>query len=156
MAASTFTGTRAAATFPVYQGIGAGNLSVAYADYAIPETPEVGDIYKLFKLPKGAVPLGGYFAATDIDTGTETFDIDLGIAANGVDSADPDFFMNGGVLTGDAIVDLPLTNAANFRPITFTTLTTLGAETTVQAVVNAVAEAGGTGRICAVVYYVVA
>lgn len=155
MAASTFTGTRAAATFPVFQPLGAGALAVAYADYAIPETPEVGDVYKLFKLPKGAVPVGGYFAATDIDTGTETFDIDLGIAANGVDAADPDFFMNGGLFTGDAITDLPLTNAANFRPITFTTLTTLGAETTVQAVVNAVAAAGGTGRICAVVYYVV-
>lgn len=156
MAAQTFTGTRAAAGFPVYQGQGAGNLCVAYADYAIPETPEVGDIYKLCKLPKGAVPLGGYFAATDIDTGTETLDIDLGYAANGVDAADPDYFSNSGVLSGDAIAtDLPLTNAANLRLITFTTLAALGAETTVQAVVNAVAQAGGTGRICAVIYYVV-
>jgi hypothetical protein len=157
MTAQTFTNTRAASTFPgPFQPIGPGLVCVAYADYAIPETPEVGDIYQLCRLPKGAVPLGGYFAATDIDTGTETLDIDLGIAANGVDSADPDFFCNSGVLSGDAIAtDLPLTNASNLRLINFTTLTTLGAETIVQAVVNAVAQAGGTGRICVVIYYVV-
>lgn len=155
MAAQTFTGARAAADFPVTKHHGAGVLQVAYADYAIPETPEVGDVYKLCKLPAGAKPIGGYFAATDVDTGTETLDIDLGIAANGVDAADPDFFCNSGVLSGDAITDLILTNAGNLRPIVFTTLTTLGAETTVQAVVNAVAAAGGTGRICAVIYFVV-
>lgn len=156
MTAQTFTNTRAASTFPVFQGQGAGNMQVAYADYAIPETPEVSDIYKLCKLPKGAIPLGGYFAATDIDTGTETLDIDIGYAANGVDSADPDYFSNSGVLTGDAIAtDLPLTNAANLRLFTFTTLAALGAETTVTATVNAVAQAGGTGRICVVIWYVV-
>jgi len=70
-------------------------------------------------LPKGAVCIGGYFAAVDLDTGTETLDIDIGIAANGVDSADPDFFANSGVLSGDAIAtDLPLTNAANLRLFT--------------------------------------
>ena len=152
MAAQTFTGSsRAAAGFPVYAGT-YGNLRVAYGEASVTENPEDGDIWPLCKLPKGAVVVGGYFYATDIDSGTETLDIDLGIAANGVDSADPDFFVNAGVLTGDAITDLPLTGAANVRLITGIKAA-LGAETTVQAEANAAANAGGTGTIGCVLYY---
>jgi hypothetical protein len=88
-------------------------------------------------------------ATTDIDTGTETFDMDVGIAANGVDSADPDFFSNSGVISGDAIAtEFVLTNGAFYRPfIGKFPVAQLGAKTLVQCVVNAVAAAGGTGTI---------
>jgi len=119
------------------------------------EAVEVGDTWRLCKLPKGAIPLGGYFACDDIDTGTETLDIDLGIEANGVDSADPDFFVNAGVLSGDAITDFALTNVANYRQIAFKTFTELGAETQVTATANAVANAGGTGTVSCVIYYAI-
>ena len=152
MTAQTFTGTRAAAAKPVFAGTH-GNQRVAYGSFTLTETPEVGDIYQLCRLPKGAVVVGGYFATTDIDTGTETLDIDLGIAANGVDSADPDYFCNSGVLSGDAITDFALTQAANIRQITRTAFVALGAETIVQAEVIAVANAGGTGTVSCVIYY---
>jgi hypothetical protein len=156
---TTTTTSRAATPFPVYSpaGMGAGAVAAAYGTYTFAANPTAADIIKMCKLPKGAVPIGGYFSCVDIDTGTETLDIDLGIAANGVDSADPDFFMNGGVFTGDAITDLPLTNAANYRVFTGPfPVTTLGAETTVQAVVNTAANATGTGAMWCVIYYVVA
>lgn len=155
MTAQTFTFAKAKASYPVPHYIGAGIVMSQYDTITIPETPEVGDIYQVFKLPLGAVPIGGYLATTDIDTGTETFDMDVGIAANGVDSADPDFFSNSGLMSGDAIgADLPLTNAANYRPFTGKfPVAQLGALTTVECVVNAVAAAGATGTFTVRVDY---
>lgn len=100
-------------------------------------------------LPKGAVPIGGYFACVDLDTGTETLDLDLGIAANGVDSVDTDFFMNGGLFSGDAIAtDFILTNSSNYRPITGPfPVVQLGAKTEVKLLCNTAANATGTGKL---------
>ena len=90
-------------------------------------------------------------------TGTEALDLDLGIAANGVDSADPDYFMNGGLFSGDLPIatDFILTNAANYRPITgpFPTVQQLGAKTKVQLLCNTAANATGTGRACGRIDY---
>jgi hypothetical protein len=113
------------------------------------DTIDIGD------LPKGAIPVGGYFACVDMDTGTEALDMDLGITDNGVDGADADFFMNGGTFTGDAITDLPLTNSANYRPFTgpFPVLQ-LGAKTRVQLITNTAANATGTGKFVVCIDYI--
>lgn len=155
MTAQTFTGADAKRKKPIPGNSGlAGVVHSQYTTFTIPETPEVGDIYELFLLPEGAMPIGGYLACTDIDTGTETFDMDVGIADNGVDGADPDFFTNAGLLSGDAITDFALTNAANIRIFTGKfPVVQLGAKTVVQAVVNAVANAGATGTITVRVDY---
>lgn len=110
--------------------------------FANSDTADVG------YLPKGAIPIGGYLACDDIDTGTETFDMDLGITDNGVDGADSDFFVNGGVFSGDAVTDRALTNCANWRAIGGKfPVRQFGAKTLVQIVCNAAANAGGTGFI---------
>lgn len=152
MAAQTFVGSpRAASTFPAFAGT-TGNCRVAYGSWALTEAPEVGDIFPLCKLPKGAVPLSGYFATTEIDTNaTETLDLDLGYAANGVDAADPDYFGNFGVLDGDGVTGV--NPSGNWRPVRFTTFTALGAETTVQAECIAVSATGATGTIACVIFY---
>lgn len=113
------------------------------------------DTIRMFKLPKGAQPIGGYLAITDIDTGTEALELDVGIEANGVNSADPDFFCNSGVITGDAGTgsDL-LTNAAEVRDFYGPfPVRTLGAETYVTVTCIAAANAGGTGTIVVRVDY---
>lgn len=156
MAAQTFTGTRAAAGFPVYRGDGSGNLQVARGTFTLTEVPEVGDIWQLCRLPAGAVAVGGYFAATDIDTGTETLDIDLGWAANGVETADSDGFGNFGLISGDSPgVDVTNGIVATQRALGFTSPPSFTRETIVQAQCVAVAAAGGTGTIATVIYYVV-
>jgi hypothetical protein len=105
-------------------------------------------------LPKGAIVTGGYFSCVDMDTGTEALDMDLGITANGVDSADPDFFMNGGLFSGDPITDLVLTNSANYRPFTGPfPVTQLGAKTLVQQITNTAANATGTGKFVVSIDY---
>jgi hypothetical protein len=106
-------------------------------------------------LPKGAIPVGGYWGGEDLDTGTEALDLDLGIAANGVDSADPDYFSNAGIWNGDnAITDFAFTNSVNVRMITGPfPVTQLGAKTLVQIVCNTAANAGGTGKIVVKIDY---
>ena len=100
--------------------------------------------------------IGGYFRGEDIDTGTETLDIDIGWAANGVEAADTDGFGNFGVLTGDVTTDVkpevsilyPLNNTLKSGPVSFS------AKTKIQGLVNAVAAAGGTGALWVVLFYV--
>lgn len=155
---ATFTATRAAADFPVFKGQGAGFLQVAYGSYDVSVEPAPDDIYKMCKLPAGAVVLGGFLRHEDIDTNaTETMDLDVGWAANGAEAADPDGFGNFGVQTGDAVVGylpeggvlLPLMGVLKDGFVTFTRETTV----TVTCVDDPATFTAGT--ISVVVYYVV-
>ena len=164
MTAETLTSTRAGANFPVFKAYGAGIVCAAYGSYTIAAAVEDGDIFEMCKVPAGAVLLGGMFYGADIDTGTEALDMDLGWAANGgagtYDTADPDGLGNLGVLTGDAFA------LGNVSPVTGLMyplsgilatgiLPTFTRETTLQIEANAASNAGHTGAISLVVYYVV-
>lgn len=155
---ATLSATRAASTFPVFKGVGAGNLCVAYGTYEVATNPTAADIIEFCRVPKGAVVVGGWLMGDDIDTGTEAFDIDIGWAANGTDAADPDGFGNFGVLSGDVITELKPV-AGLYNPLQGVLLTSgpqaFAAETVIQGVVNAAANAGGTGTLSLVVLYVV-
>lgn len=108
------------------------------------------DVVEMLKLPAGSTVVGGYLRATDIDTGTEALDIDIGWAANGTESANPDGFGNLGVWTGDSNNDFELGGELYVSgPQYFTE------ETTIQLDVNAAANAGGTGTIWLVVEFFV-
>jgi hypothetical protein len=61
-----------------------GALHVAFGRYNFSTVVvEDGDIRKLFYLPAHVLVVGGFIAAGDLDTGTETLDVDLGWADNG-------------------------------------------------------------------------
>lgn len=130
-----------------------------YAQFDITTVFVAADTFTVGYLPKGAVPVGGSFSAVDIDTGTESLDIDIGIAANGVDAVDTDFFMNGGIFTGDAPDDVDttgaFTNFANVREFRGPfPVVQLGAKTRVTLLCNAIAQAGGTGKLVICIYYI--
>jgi len=153
MAAQNFKSVLMAGPTPSF--VGGGVLLSRYVTFTIPEVPEVGDTYDFFRLPAGAVPVGGYAVVSDIDTGTETFELDIGIAASeGGAVIDADYFTNSGVLTGDAATP-PLTNGAEIRHFNgpFPTQPQLLAETIVRGTVIAVAAAGGTGTVTVRVDY---
>lgn len=158
MAAETLTATRAAAAFPVFKPTGSGVLCAAYGSYTIGAAVEDGDIFEMCKVPAGAVVVGGMVYGDDIDTGTETLDMDIGWAANGSDAADPDGFGNLGVWSGDVITDWK-TAGQNMYPFQNVLCTagpkTFVNETTIQIEANAASNAGHTGVISVVVYYVV-
>lgn len=156
---ATLTGSRAASSFPV-GGAGQANvLHVAYGTYNFTSAASANDVVEFCKLPAGATVIGGFYQGADIDTGTETFDMDIGWAANGTDAADPDGFGNFGVQDGDAV--------AQFRPVAGiyypfvnviqdSGVKTFAAETKVIGTVNAAANAGGTGVVKVVVFYTMA
>lgn len=155
---ATLTGARAASTAPVpslssMQGV----LQVAWGVYTLAANPTANDVIEFCKVPAGATVIGGFLQGADIDTGTEAFDIDIGWAANGTDSADTDGFGNFGVLSGDAV--------AEFRPVAgiycpFVNIIqdagykTFAAETKIIGTVIAAANAGGTGVLKVVVFFV--
>lgn len=164
MTAETLTATRAAASFPVFKANGSGVVCAAYGSYTIAAAVEDGDIFEMCKLPAGAVVLGGHLYSDDLDTGTETLDMDIGWAANGgsgtYDSADPDGLGNLGVWTGDVFATGNVANVVGIHyPLAGILLTgelpTFTAETTIQIEANAAANAGHVGTMSVVVYYVV-
>jgi hypothetical protein len=158
---ATYTADRAASTFPVTSGLGPANLCIAWGKYTFAANPSAADIVKLCRVPAGAVVVGGWFRGEDIDTGTEALDIDIGWAANGgtttPDAADPDGFGNFGTIDGDVVsqekpevsILYPLNGTLKSGPVIFTK------ETTIQAVINTPANAGGTGTIWVQVHYYV-
>jgi hypothetical protein len=76
-----------------------------------------------------------------------------------VDVADPDAFLNSGVISGDTFAAGNLDNVAGILYPLHGVLKdgplTLGAETVITGTVTAAANAGGTGTISVTVLYVV-
>jgi hypothetical protein len=147
---ATLTGSRGAATVPATLFAGSGVVQAAYGSYTLAANPTIADVIEFCRVPAGSVILGGWFRGEDIDTGTETLDIDIGT------SADPDAFGNFGVLTGDATTDVKpeasilytLNGTLKSGPVS------VSSETVIIGTVNAVANAGGTGVLWVCVLYV--
>lgn len=157
MAVETLSGEFASTVGPLH-GL-YGNTKTWFGRYNWSTTVvEDGDIRKAFKLPGQILVVGGELWAGDLDTGTETIDIDVGWTANGGGSATYDMslpsgqvytftnaaasasatgFINSGVLTGDVITDL-VAAGINYRPVPLITGPLyFSHETLVQFEVNA-------------------
>lgn len=154
---ATFTATRAASTFPVFQSHQSGLLCVAWGTITVAAAPADGDIYQMCRVPAGATVLGGYIQADDLDTGTEALDMDVGWAANGVEAADADGFGDLGLWSGDVVANLrpevgiyyPLGGVLiTTGPQTFTN------ETIIQIECNTAPGTVTAGPMSLVVYYV--
>ncbi len=131
----------------------------AYGEISVTANPVAADIYELVRLPAGATVIGGYFYADDIDTNaTETLDLDLGWAANGVDALDADGFGNMGILDGDAITGLK-PEVGVFRPLGGVLFTdgpkTFARETVIQVTCVATAATFAAGKMWVKIDYVV-
>ncbi len=153
-----------------------GVVHAAVGEISVDANPADGDIYTLVTLPAGALVLDAEFWIDDLDTGTETLDIDFGWASNGGGSetytasdgttytnafgtADPNGFVTSGVLTGDATTDQPViaSGAGSYRRSGAFTDGYLYAsrETTVQAEANAAANSFAAGKISCRIDYVI-
>lgn len=149
------------------------NVKAAFGKYTYAAAPSANDLANMFKLPKNCLVLWGFMATDDIDTGTETLEIDVGFTANGggaatlttsdgttwtnnnSGSASAAAFIDSGVLTGDTITDLLA--GMNWRP--FQGIKTgpmfFSEETVCQAKITAAAHATGTGTVYVCAFYVV-
>lgn len=154
--ATTFVATRAKSGFPSAAIGDAMNLKVATGTIEIAANPTAGDIYEMCKVPKGAVVVGGWLLGDDLDTGTESLDMDIGWKANADEVTDTDGFGNLGVITGDVITDLkPVAGiVVPFQGVLLTAGPKLFTqETTLQVYCNVTAATGGTGTMTMVVHY---
>lgn len=151
----TYTSLRAVPTFPVSGGGFGGSVHYAYGTVSLSTALVANDVIEFCRVPKFAIPLMGYLYGDDLDTGTETLDMDLGWLGNGVDDADPDGFGNFGVISGDAVANwkpevgifLPFYGTLSDGPFKF------GAETVIVATVNAAAATWAAGDLSAMILY---
>lgn len=130
----------------------AGNMKVNYKNQTFSTNPAASDTFTLFKLPAGAVVLGGVVRGSQIDTATTpTFDLDIGT------SSTADKFGNLGVLQATAVAGVKPETAYLYQlngqlkdgPITLTN------ETWIVAKVIASATTFTTGYISVQMHYVV-
>lgn len=153
---ATFTATRAAANFPVTKP-SAGSLGVAWGTIEVAANPVQNDVYQMCRVPKGAIVVGGYIYSDDLDTNaTETLDLDVGYAANGTDTADPDAFGNLGVMGTDTVAGIKVESGYQY-PFGGVLITDgpkqLNAETIITVTCNATAATFAAGTLSVVVYY---
>lgn len=119
-----------------------------YGVYEIGTALSGADIVTMLRVPANYTVLGGWLMGDDLDTGTETLELDVGI------SGDATKFLNSGVISGDAV--------AGFKPETGILLPLFGggsdipwtptSDTDVIVTVTAAANAGGTGTLGLTVY----
>lgn len=154
---TTFNSTAVAAAAPVYEG--SGNTMCCATGYIdVAANPVAADIYRLCKVPAGAVVVGGRVYSGDLDTNaTETLDLDIGWEANSAEVADPDGFGNLGVLGTDTVAGVKPEAGYNFPfggvlvtagPKTFTK------ETVITVTCVATAATFAAGRLSVVVHYI--
>lgn len=168
--ASTFTAKQNALS-PPGDGL-AGTAKIAFGKYTFGTAAVINDLVNICKLPAGALVVGGSLMADDIDTGTETLEIDVGYLANGggsetlvtydgtewtntASSGSAVGFVDSGVLVGDGVTDL-IPAGMNFRPFQLKTGPKyFSRETQVQAKVTAAANATGTGTVYVRIDYII-
>lgn len=155
---ATFTAARAAASFPVTKPA-AGSMAVAWGTIEVTANPVANDVYQMCRIPAGAVVVGGQIWSDDLDTNaTETLDLDIGWAANGVEAADPDGFGNLGVLGTDTVAGIKPESGYNYQ-FGGTLITdgprSFSRETIVQVTCVATAATFASGTLSVAVYYYV-
>ena len=135
---------------PSGMGVGdVGNLKVLIGSYEISSALSAADTITMFTAPIGFTPLSGYLLGDDIDTGTETLELDVGISGDGTK------YLDSGVITGDTIANEKITvgikiplqeELMTVKPTAFTS------DTDIIVTVTAAAAAGGTGTVTLVMY----
>lgn len=119
-----------------------GDLKVLFGSITIASALSANDTINFFTAPAGFTPLFGWLQGADIDTGTETLEIDIGI------SGDATKYLDSGVITGDTIANEKITvgikiplqeDLMTVKPTAFTS------NTDIIGKITAAANAGGTG-----------
>lgn len=126
----------------------AGDCKALFGTVDLASAQSGSDTVNFFTAPAGFMPLFGFLVGEDIDTGTETYELDIGI------SGDTTKYLDSGVISGDAVTGIKpetgiwmplLGDLMTGAPTAFTS------ETDIIGTVTAAANAGGTGRLTLIV-----
>ena len=135
-------------------GVGAGgDLKVLFGSKTFAAAPSAADVVRMFKIPQGFTPLFGWLMGDDIDTGTETLELDVGV------TGDTTKYLDSGVITGDTIANEKITVGIKIplvEDLMTVKPTAAAAEIDCIVTVTAAANAGGTGTITVILCGVVA
>lgn len=88
---------------------GGGVANIVFGSRAVSADPTANDTLNMFVFPNGFTPIYGFLYGQDLDTGSETIDIDVGLgtlSGSTVTVNDDDYFGNLGVQTGDAVTNV--------------------------------------------------
>ena len=154
---STFASDRSSADFPSFNPNGSGILCRSFGTIQISANPVDSDIYQMCRVPKDSIVTGGWFRLADIDTGTETLEMDIGWADNGVDDGNSIGLGVFGILTGDAVTGYKpeLGTIMPFGGVLISDGTkTFGAETIIQVKTDTTAATFVSGQITVLVDYI--
>lgn len=130
-------------------GTGAGTLKCIYGSIEFAVAPSAADTINFCKAPAGFTPLYGWLVGDDIDTGTETLEIDVGI------SGDATKYLDSGVLTGDTIANEKITVGIKIplqEELMTVKPTAFASDTDIIGTVTAAAAAGGTGTLTLIMF----
>lgn len=132
---------------------GGGVMNIVYGSREIAANPSAADTLNMFMFPAGFTPMYGWLYGDDIDTGSETLDIDVGLgtlSGSTITVNDDDYFGNLGVQTGDSVTNvkpevsiwMPLGNKLRVvKPVE------LGKNRVCVITFQATAAGGGTGTL---------
>lgn len=138
--ANVNTGQQQAGTMP---GSGAfGDLKVLVGEVNIATALSASDTVTFFTAPKGFTPLFGWLKGADLDTGTETLEIDVGI------SGDATKYLDSGVISGDTVAGGKITVGISLElqeELMTAAMTAFTADTPIIGTFTAAAAGGGTG-----------
>jgi hypothetical protein len=101
------TATLAGSTYPVYSQGWAHSTKTAHGSVAsIATGPTIGDRFKMVRLPKGAVIVGGHVTGTKMESSTSgaLLDMDIGVDMGG--TVDTDQLGNFGVWNAAAVTGI--------------------------------------------------
>lgn len=142
--ATAYNATQYGATVPRVGSGEFGSLKVVYGSIELGTAVVINDTVNVATMPAGFTPLFGFMQGDDIDTGTESLELDVGI------TGDTTKYLNSGVVTGDVITGIK-TLASIWMPLgedLFTVKPTkLTADTDLIVKVTAAPNAGGTGTL---------
>ena len=126
-------------------GVGAGgDLKVLFGSHTFAAAASAADVVNMFTIPAGFTPMFGWLVGDDIDTGTETLELDVGV------TGDATKYLNSGVITGDTIANEKITVGIKIplqEDLMTVKPTAVTSDTTCIVTVTAAANAGGTGTI---------
>lgn len=154
---ATFTAAQAATTYPIAKPSTANALMCAYGTIEVAANPVAADIYQMCRLPKGAIIHSGVIYSDDLDTNaTETLNLSVGWAANGVDALNASGLGLLGVMGTDTVAGAKPEAGYNY-PLGGTLITdpplAFGAETIIQVTCVATAATFAAGTLSLRVFY---
>lgn len=134
-------------------GVGpGGDLKVLIGSHTFAAAASAADIVKMFVIPAGFTPLFGWLTGDDIDTGTETLELDVGV------TGDTTKYLDSGVISGDTIANEKITVGIKIplqEDLMLVKPTEVTEDTDCIVTVTAAANAGGTGTITVILCGVV-